>query len=46
MKVNLERLPPSLVTLEIEIDEERLEPALKAAYRRVVKNLKVPGFRP
>ena len=46
MKVNLERLPPSLATLEIEIDEERLEPALKAAYRRVVKNLKVPGFRP
>ena len=46
MKVTLEKLPPSLATLEIEIDEERLEPALNAAYRRVVKNLKVPGFRP
>ena len=37
MKVNLEKLPPSLATLEIEIDEERLEPALNDAYRRVVK---------
>jgi len=46
VKVNLEKLPPSLATLEIEIDEERLEPALNAAYRRVVKKLKVPGFRP
>ena len=46
MKVNLEKLPPSLATLEIEIDEERLEPALNDAYRRVVKKLKVPGFRP
>ena len=46
MKVNLEKLPPSLATLEIEIDEERLVPALNDAYRRVVKKLKVPGFRP
>ncbi|MFL2636180.1 MAG: trigger factor [Tepidiformaceae bacterium] len=46
MKVNLEKLPPSLATLEIEIDEERLEPALNDAYRRVVKKIKVPGFRP
>ncbi len=46
MKVTLERLPQSRVQLEIEVDPERVERSLEAAYRRIVRRTKIPGFRP
>lgn len=46
MKVTLERLPESRVQLQIEVDKERLEQSLEAAYRRIAKRNRFPGFRP
>lgn len=46
MKVNLERLPESRVQLEIEVEPDRLERSLDAAYKRLVPTLRIPGFRP
>ena len=46
MKVTLERLPESRVQLEIEVEPDRLERSLDAAYRRLVPTLRIPGFRP
>jgi len=46
VKVTLERLPQSRVQLEIEVDPERVERSLDAAYRRIVRRTKIPGFRP
>ncbi|MCK9518145.1 MAG: trigger factor [Dehalococcoidia bacterium] len=46
MKVSLERLPESRVQLDIEVDQDRLERSLDAAYRRIAQRSKIPGFRP
>jgi trigger factor len=46
VKVTLERLPESRVQLQIEVDDERLERSLDAAYRRIAKRNRFPGFRP
>lgn len=46
VKVTLERLPESRVQLEIEVEPDRLERSLDAAYRRLAPKLRVPGFRP
>lgn len=46
MKVTIERLPESRVQLDVEVDQERLEQALDAAYRRLAPKTRVPGFRP
>ncbi len=46
MKVTLERLPESRVQLEIEVDDERLERSLDAAYRKIARRNRFPGFRP
>lgn len=45
MKVSAERIPQSQVVLEIEVEPERLEKSLDAAYRRLVQRTIVPGFR-
>ncbi|MGA2285455.1 MAG: trigger factor [Dehalococcoidia bacterium] len=45
MKVSTERIPQSQVVLEIEVEPERLERSLDAAYRRMVQRTTVPGFR-
>ncbi len=45
MKVSTERIPQSQVVLEIEVEPERLERSLDAAYRRMVQRTNVPGFR-
>ena len=45
MKVSTERIPQSQVVLEIEVEPERLEKSLDAAYRRIVQRTNVPGFR-
>ncbi len=46
MKVTLERLPASLMQLDIEVDHDRLEKSLDAAYKRLATKNKIPGFRP
>lgn len=46
MKVTLERLPESRVQLDIEVDSERLQRSLDAAYKRLAARTRVPGFRP
>ena len=46
MGVTAERLPRSLVSMEIEVEPERLEASLKKAVRKVSQQVKIPGFRP
>ena len=46
MGVTIERLPRSLMALEIEVDEERLEAQMDKAVRRLSQQVKIPGFRP
>lgn len=48
MKTHVERLPdhPARVLLEVEVEAARVEEAVEQAYRRVVRQLRIPGFRP
>ncbi|MXZ47405.1 MAG: trigger factor [Chloroflexi bacterium] len=46
MPVTAERLPRSLVSMEIEVEDERLEGALDRAVRKVSQQVRIPGFRP
>ncbi|MCH7699548.1 MAG: trigger factor [Chloroflexi bacterium] len=46
MQVIREELPDSQIVLEITVEDERLEQAKAAAYRRVASKAKIPGFRP
>ncbi len=44
--VTTERLPRSLVAIEIEVDDERLEAHMDKAVRRLSQRVRIPGFRP
>ncbi|MEI6664766.1 MAG: trigger factor [Chloroflexota bacterium] len=44
--MTIERLPRSLVALEIEVDDERVEANMEKAARRLSQRYKIPGFRP
>lgn len=46
MNVAIERLPESQVLLDISTDEQEFEKALQRAYRKVVNQYRLPGFRP
>ncbi|MEX0781026.1 MAG: trigger factor [Dehalococcoidia bacterium] len=46
MKVTLERLPESRVSLDIEVEQDRVEQSLDVAYKRLAPQVRVPGFRP
>lgn len=48
MKISVERLPdhPARVLMEIEVETERVDAAVEQAYRRIVRQLRIPGFRP
>jgi trigger factor len=46
VKVTLERLPESRVSLDIEVEQDRVEQSLDVAYRRLAPRVRVPGFRP
>ena len=46
MGVTAERLPRSLVSIEIEVEPERLEASMKKVVRKVAQQVKIPGFRP
>ena len=45
MKVSTERIENSQVVLNIEVEPEEVENSLELAYRRLVKNTAIPGFR-
>jgi len=46
MAVTTERLPRSLVSLQIEVEPDRVEASLEKAARRVAQQVRIPGFRP
>jgi trigger factor len=46
VNVAVERLPASQVLLDITTDEQEFEKALDRAYRKVVGQVRLPGFRP
>jgi len=45
VKLTVERLPESQVLLDIAADETEFAQAMEKAYRKVSRNLAVPGFR-
>ena len=45
MKVSSAELPPRQVSLDIEVDKDRLDRAIDDAYRRLAGRVDVPGFR-
>jgi trigger factor len=45
MDARLEKIEKSEAYLEIEVDAEALEGGLEKAYRKVVKQVNIPGFR-
>ncbi len=46
--MKIETLPEEnrTLTLTVEIEDERVQPALRAAARRISKDYRIPGFRP
>jgi len=46
VKITTEKLPRSLLSLQIELDKDRLERGLDQAARRLSQKYPVPGFRP
>jgi len=44
--VTTERLAGSLVQLDIEVDDERLQGAMTKAVSRISQQVRIPGFRP
>ncbi len=46
MKVTTERLPKSIVALDIEIDQQRVNKGLERAARKLSQQYTIPGFRP
>ena len=46
MAITTERLPRARVSLEIEVDPERVEKHMDRAVARLSKQVRVPGFRP
>lgn len=45
MKLNVERKPESLVVLDITADDDEFAEAMTKAYRKVAKDIQMPGFR-
>ncbi len=45
MKVTAEKLPKSLLALQIELDQEQVEKGLDRAARRLSQKYNIPGFR-
>ncbi|HHP51372.1 MAG TPA: trigger factor [Moorella mulderi] len=45
MKSTVDRIKPYEVSMEIEVDPSQVEKAVDQAYRRLVKQVDIPGFR-
>lgn len=46
MKSTLETLDDNRVKLSVEVDEETFDVAVDAAFKRIAKEVRMPGFRP
>lgn len=46
MKVTTERLPKSLVALDIELESQQVQKGLEKAARKLSQQFRIPGFRP
>jgi trigger factor len=46
MKTLVEPLEGNKVKLSIEVDEHEFEKALEAAFRKIAREVRIPGFRP
>ena len=46
MKTSVEPLEGNKVKLSVEVDEDEFDKALDAAFRRIAREVRVPGFRP
>ncbi len=46
MKTSVEPLEGNKVKLSVEVDEVEFDKALDAAFRRIAKEVRIPGFRP
>ncbi len=46
MKSNVEVLEDNRVKLTIEVDEEEFDTAVDAAFKRIAREVRLPGFRP
>ncbi len=45
MKVNTERIDKKQVEITIEVDEKQVEEGLNYGYKKIVKQVNIPGFR-
>lgn len=45
MKATVEKLEKNRVVLEVEVEAPKLEQALEKAYRKLVRQVNIPGFR-
>lgn len=45
MKATAERIEKNTVVMEVEVDAERFEKAVHQAYKKLVKQVNIPGFR-
>jgi len=45
MKATAERIEKNTVLLEIEVEAEQVDQAMDKAYRKIVKQVNIPGFR-
>ena len=46
MKAVVEPLEGNKVKLSVEVDEDEFEKALDAAFRKIAREVRIPGFRP
>jgi len=46
MKSTLETLEDNRVKLSVEVDEAEFDSAIDAAFKRIAKEVRIPGFRP
>ena len=46
MKTTVEPVEGNKVKLSIEVDEHEFEPSIDAAFRKIAREVRIPGFRP
>ena len=46
MKTSVEELEDNKVKLSVEVDEQEFETAIDAAFRKIAREVNIPGFRP
>jgi trigger factor len=46
MKTNVETLEDNKVKLSVEVDEAEFDRAMDAAFKRIAREVRIPGFRP